>query len=132
MMRLSEPQFSHQETLDACGAGIVRNVGLREKVEFSKPNLIAAGQDYLAAASGGELSLIKPIDDADDEDPTVIDSLKKSELIKIYDRYFVPEEKPARRIYERLLNAANEKCPFCGGIGTPRNLDHYLPKTHFP
>jgi len=58
--------------------------------------------------------------------------LKKSELVKIYDQYFVPEDKPARKIYDALLNAAKEKCPFCGGIGTPRNLDHFLPKAHFP
>jgi hypothetical protein len=47
-------------------------------------------------------------------------------------KYFVPEEKPARTIYDSLLNSAKEKCPFCGGIGTPRNLDHFLPKAHFP
>lgn len=37
-----------------------------------------------------------------------------------------------RNIYDSILVAANDRCPFCGGIGQPRTLDHYLPKANYP
>lgn len=132
MMRLSEPQYSSEQTLDECVVGITGNVALREKLTSSKSTLTAAGDEYLKAAGTGDLHNIPPINTDVDDDPVVINTLKKSELVKIYDQYFVPDDKPARKIYDSLLNAAKEKCPFCGGIGTPRNLDHFLPKAHFP
>ena len=131
-MRLSEPQYSFEQTLDECVAGITGNAALRNKLTSSKLDLTAAGDGYLNAVGTGELHTIPPINTDVDDDPVVINTLKKSELVKIYDQYFVPENTPARKIYNALLNSAKEKCPFCGGIGTPRNLDHFLPKAHFP
>lgn len=132
MMRLTEPQYSFEQSLIECIAGITGNAALREKVTISRPNLIEGAAHYLAAAAAGKLYAIAPINAAQGQDPRVVNDLTKSELIKIYDQYFVPPEKPARKIYNELLNSAKEKCPFCGGIGTPRNLDHFLPKAHFP
>ena len=133
MMRLSEPQYSCEETVDECLNGITGNADLRRKLVDSKPALVAMETPYTEAAANGELYTIEPINHTDEiPDPVAVNTLIKSDLIKIYDQYFVPEAKPARKIYDSLLNAAKEKCPFCGGIGTPRNLDHFLPKTHFP
>jgi hypothetical protein len=132
MMRLSEPEYSCEQTLDTCIAGITRNAGLRHKLSIGKPDLMLAEAQYTNAADAGELYTIPSINTDGNADPVVINGLKKSELIRIYDQYFVPESKPARKIYDALLNAAKEKCPFCGGIGMPRNLDHFLPKAHFP
>ena len=132
MMRLSEPQSSFEEPLDECVSGITGNAELRQKLSSNKPDLTMAEAQYLVAAGNGELYTILPIKTDGNADPVVINTLKKSDLVKIYDQYFVPEKKPARKIYDALLNAAKEKCPFCGGIGTPRNLDHFLPKAHFP
>jgi len=132
MMRLNEPQYNFEKTIDECVSGITGNVALRDKLTSSKPDLMAEEEKYLGAASTGKLFTIKPINTDVDADPVVINALKKSELVKIYDKYFVSEQKPARKIYDALLNAAKEKCPFCGGIGTPHNLDHFLPKAHFP
>jgi len=132
MMRLSEPQYSFEQTLEECANGITGNAELRHKLLSSKTDLTTVEGQYLAAAGAGELHTIPPINTDGEADPVVISALKKSDLVKIYDRYFVPEQKPARKIYDALLNAAKEKCPFCGGIGTPRNLDHFLPKAHFP
>lgn len=132
MMRLSEPEYSCEQTLDACIAGITGNAGLRQKLTSGKPDLMLAEDQYTNAAGTGELHTIPSINTGGNADPVVVNSLKKSELIRIYDQYFVPARKPARKIYDALLNAAKEKCPFCGGIGMPRNLDHFLPKAHFP
>lgn len=133
MMRLSEPQYSCEETVVECLDGITGNTDLRQKVTDSKTALVAVETPYTEAAANGELHTIEPINNTDGTpDPVAVNILVKSELIKIYDQYFVSKKKPARKIYDALLNAAKEKCPFCGGIGTPRNLDHFLPKTHFP
>lgn len=131
-MRLSKPKFTFEQALAECRSGITGNAALRIKALAGTPSLIAEGLRYLTAANTGKLHTIEPIDDADDPDPVVVHALTRSELIKVYESYFVPKKKPARRIYDDLLNAAFERCPFCGGIGTPRNLDHFLPKTHFP
>lgn len=69
---------------------------------------------------------------SNDDDPVVLGSLCKSHLTKLYTQYFVPDTKPARRIYEAIKVAANGKCPLCGGVGHVRTLDHYLPKANFP
>ncbi len=132
MMRLSEPKYSFETILDECIAGIARNPMLSKNLTSSKPFLIAEGNVYLNAAGAGKLHTILPVNTGVNTDPVVINTLKKSDLVKVYEQYFVPETKPARKIYYALLNAAQEQCPFCGGIGTPRNLDHFLPKTHFP
>ena len=132
MMRLSEPEYSSEQTLDECIAGITGNAVLRQKLISSKSDFMIVEAQYIGAAGTGDLHTIPFINVFVNADPFVINRLKKSELIKVYDQYFVPEQKPARKIYDALLNAAKEKCPFCGGIGTPRNLDHFLPKAHFP
>lgn len=131
MMRLREPQFSFEQTLDACFSGITGNAALLEKLELDKERLLAEEGRYVLAASTTGLHTIDSINRSDG-DPVVVGDITKSELVKIYDQYFVPEDKPARRVYEAILNAAKDDCPFCGGIGTPRNLDHFLPKAHFP
>lgn len=66
------------------------------------------------------------------QDHLVIEGLYKSDFIKLYENYFRSKDKPGRDIYDALMAAANEKCPYCGGIGRPRNLDHYLPKAYYP
>ena len=132
MIRLNEPEYDYEQTLDKCIAGINGNVSLRNKMTESREGLVETENNYIAAASTGNLYTIPPINTDLNPDPIVINILRKNELVKIYDQYFVPENKPARKIYDALKNAAKEKCPFCGGIGTPHNLDHFLPKAHFP
>lgn len=132
MKRLTDPQHGVQKAVEKCIEGITGNRDLKEKLQSNKRNLIFFESQYLAAASAGKLFKLAPVDTTITKDPVVLGEMRKSELIKVYQQYFVPEKKPAREIYDALMNAALEKCPFCGGIGTPRNLDHYLPKTWFP
>ncbi len=131
MMKLREPQFSFEQTLDACFSGITGNNALRERLESNKNILLAEEGRYVNAASTAGLHTIESIHRLE-TDPVVVGAIRKSDLVKMYDQYFVSEDKPARRVYEAILNAAKDDCPFCGGIGTPRNLDHFLPKAHFP
>lgn len=132
MIRLREPIYSLENTLDACADGITGNAPLLKKLIEGRAEILAAGAQYSTAANAGNLYAIEPTDTTVTADPLVIANLIKSELVKVYEQYLVGSEKPGRKIYDVLLNAAQESCPFCGGIGTPRNLDHFLPKAHFP
>ena len=131
-MRLAEPNYTLEHAIDACILGITGNAALKSSLEADKINLIGAGEHYSASSRGGSLYLLQSIDCRVTQNPLVLGRLMKSDLIKLYETYFVPEEKPGREIYNKILNAAMESCPFCGGIGTPRNLDHFLPKAHYP
>lgn len=132
MMKFDGIAYTHIQAIEFCHKGITGNPNLRTKLEQYKNELNSCETIYFSAANTGELYAIPALDSESDLDPEVVGGLLKSELQKFYTQYFVPEVKPARKIYDALLNSAQDDCPFCGGIGTPRNLDHFLPKTHFP
>ncbi|MBD8524348.1 HNH endonuclease [Pseudomarimonas arenosa] len=131
MIRLAEPKHAYEHVLDQCIAGVTGNTALRLKLTAAKPDLLALGNDYINRCESGQLHSIAPTA-LDVDDPDVVLTMKKSELTRVYATYFVGKDKPARKIYTDLLVAAREICPFCGGIGRPRNLDHFLPKSRFP
>lgn len=131
MMRLNAPQRNFEATLDECIKGITGNNAFKQKMIDAKPDLLQAGDSYITCGSSGELYKIPAIP-SPDKNQIVVGTLIKSELVNLYEYYFRNEEKESRTTYDKLLNSAHEQCPFCGGIGTPRNLDHFLPKAHFP
>lgn len=131
MIRLGEPKHAYEYVLDQCIAGVTGNNALRLKLTATKPDILERGEDYLARCESGQLYSIAPTV-LDVDDPIVVMTMTKSEFIGLYSTYFVNKNKPARKIYTDLLLAARELCPFCGGIGRPRNLDHFLPKSRFP
>lgn len=137
MLRLKQPTYSYIDVLDLCREGITGNKGLLQKVNNATDDLHDQSQAYEASGTTGELYTIHPLKKAekkrgDSFDPIVVGQLKKSDLIKLYENYLVGKKKPARKVYDALMLAADEKCPFCGGVGRPRNLDHYLPKAYYP
>ncbi|WP_455291660.1 HNH endonuclease [Vibrio parahaemolyticus] len=132
MLKLTRPACAYIDALALCRDGITGNRGLLQKVNDATPDLEAQAQLYEASGATGELYTIQPLQIQNEDDPVVVGKLKKSDLIKLYGSYVVGKKKPARAVYDALMLAADEKCPFCGGIGRPRNLDHYLPKAHFP
>lgn len=132
MLKLDIPSYSYAQTMESCRQGITGNKALLEKLETDIEILHSSADDYVEFASIGKLYTIQPTPNRRNHDPIVIGNLKKSELLKMYSRYLVDPKKPGRIIYNSLMASANEKCPFCGGIGRPRNLDHYLPKAYYP
>ncbi|EAT15466.1 HNH endonuclease [Desulfuromonas acetoxidans] len=132
MLKLKQPAYSSEQAIEMCRQGITGNDKLLQKVDNDMHLLQASAVGYAASASAGELYTLPSTPNGRDCDPVVVEQLKKSDLLKLYSTYFVKEGKPARVIYNALMAAANEKCPFCGGIGRPRNLDHFLPKAHYP
>lgn len=124
--------YSYDDVLDLCEEGITGNRLLRRNFLRQKANLLPYSKQYQTAASASQLFLIPPLDTSNAADPNVIGPLKKTDLEKLYTQYFAGESKPARAVYDAIKNSAKESCPFCGGIGTPKNVDHFLPKAHFP
>lgn len=132
MLKLKLPLFTYAQALNSCTEGITGNNELLVKINNNKQHLQTCAMRYCSSASTEELYTIPPTQNTHDANPLILNELTKSDLIKLYSTYFVDEKKPARTIYNSLIAGANEKCPFCGGIGRPRNLDHYLPKSHYP
>ncbi|WP_155085414.1 HNH endonuclease [Piscirickettsia salmonis] len=128
---MAEPLHDYNQALIKCIAGISRNEELKNKLCSNKKALLEKSSNYVIAAEKGQLYIIQPII-SNNEDCVVLNTLKKDDLIKLYTQYLVNKEKPGRDVYNALLSIANEKCSFCGGIGRPMNLDHFLPKAHFP
>lgn len=132
MLKLDEPVYSCAQAIALCCEGVTGNPDLLHRINNDNQLLQEHAANYIASASTEELYTILTIPNRRDHDPIVVEQLKKSDMVKLYSTYFVNKEKPGRVIYNALMVAANEKCPFCGGIGRPRNLDHYLPKAHYP
>ena len=131
MLRLSTPASSFENVIDLCHAGITGNAVLAHQVADAREQMIAMGEVYVASCQNGRLYQLVPAPPGE-ADPIVFGRLRKSDLVKLYDQYLLGAGKPARQIYEELLVSARERCPFCGGIGRPRNIDHFLPKSRFP
>ncbi|WP_309266218.1 HNH endonuclease [Aeromonas salmonicida] len=132
MLRLDQPAHTCEQAIESCSQGITGNDELLRRVNSDRYLLQVSAVSYATSASTGELYTIPSTSNRRGDDPVVIGQLKKSDLLKLYSTYFVNKDKPGRLIYNALMASANEKCPFCGGIGRPRNLDHYLPKAHYP
>ena len=130
MIRISEPSHDYASALDECISGIALHMPLRRRLLVSRAALVTEGIAYEAAARGGVLANLQPFRGQNMD--IVLEAITKADLLKMYDQYLVPEAKTGRKVYDAIMSAALEKCPFCGGIGTPRNLDHFLPKAHFP
>lgn len=92
----------------------------------SVPNPAVIEDHYAQHAAAASLYLFPRVTGADD--PIIYGGLVKSQLTKLYTQYFVPDEKPGRRLYEAIKVSAKGKCPLCGGVGQFKTLDHYLPK----
>lgn len=130
MNRISLPVFTGIESYSSCANSIVQPV-LRQRMLDACADIETAALAYLNNAREGTLFSIPPIFAVRGEDPVVLQAVHKSELISLYD-YNMVQRHPGRDYYDQILIAANEKCPYCGGIGRPQSLDHYLPKAHFP
>lgn len=130
MNRIPPPTLTGLESFSHCANSIFQPV-LRQRMLAACADIETAAAAYSDNARGGTLFSIPPIHAARGDDPVVLQTVLKSEFINLYD-YNMVQRHPGRDYYDRILIAANEKCPYCGGIGRPQSLDHYLPKAHYP
>lgn len=130
MMRLDMPIRQLPETIDACAAGIVRLVALRDRLLQSRDLLNEAGNLYFEYAQNAELYELLPIIRLTPEDE-IVGQLSHIDLNNLYENYLARREKPGRTIYDSIMAAARGDCPYCGGIGKNTTLDHYLSQAVF-
>lgn len=132
MKRLAKPDYDFGDVLDKCISGILRgNEDLKTTIQADKSEALLDSACYENEAQQGSLYTYQEMKRFHNLSDIGTDI--KDHYIHLYETYFVPEKKPeTRAIYDEILNAAKEDCPFCGGLGTPKNLDHFLPKAKFP
>jgi len=130
MRRLNLPGFTSLQSYNLCLASVL-DLNLKERLTRASDFIESASSIYINRAMVGNIYSIPPLTHQRDEDPIVIADIRKSELLKLY-RYHMVDRQPGRGLYDVILVAANEKCPFCGGIGRPKSLDHFLPKANYP
>ncbi len=122
--------MSATDALDACKKGVGPN-SLKLRIEAAREDFSQNAAMYAESAEKGKLYQFSPLLGREAQ-AVVIANLTKKELVDLYEYYLRGTGKPGRAVYDKLIVAAKDKCPFCGGIGRPRNLDHFLPKSAFP
>lgn len=130
MKKLDYPLYNFEDVLSSCAEGM-NQPNAKTIFQSTIPHFIDLGLRYEKLTENGELYNFPQIENLKDT-TVVVPPLTKSKLVNLYKNNLRNKEKPARSIYESLLASANEKCPFCGDIGRPKNLDHFLPLAHYP
>lgn len=140
MRRLALPVPSAEEVFSDC-LSKVNDPVLATKYNANSSFLYASATEYHHLAVTSDLynlprtvhtTIVSPNGKRERDDPIVFGTLRKSELTNLYTYYMVRSNMESRRHYDKIKVSAHGKCPFCGGIGNPKTLDHYLPKAHYP
>lgn len=130
MKRLAPPNISFNDMLVKCSEGM-EQVNVRNNFISVFPTFYAKEEQYQALSLAGNLYTYPKVNPLADT-TQVVGHLTKRKLVNLYENNLRDKDKPARDYYDALLVSSGERCPFCGDIGHTKNLDHFLPKAHFP
>ncbi|MBU2883664.1 HNH endonuclease [Psychrosphaera sp. B3R10] len=130
MKRLTLPNISFNDMLVKCSEGM-EQVNVRNNFISVFPTFYVKEQQYQALSLAGNLYTYPKVNPLTNTTP-VVGHLTKRKLVNLYENNLRDKDKPARDYYDALLVSSGERCPFCGDIGQTKNLDHFLPKAHFP
>lgn len=129
MKRLSIPNHNYSDLIDLCIEGIADTQAIKPRIIANKQNLLLDANVYDTKINQGRIYTYTPLIRFHD---AMCIKGTKDDYEKLYTQYFVPKAKKTRAIYDEILTSAKGECPFCGGLGDPSNLDHFLPKAEFP
>lgn len=129
MKRLAKPNHNYNDVIDLCVAGISNTQSIKTRITANKGDLLLDAGLYDTGINQGIVYTYAPLIRFHD---AICIKNTKDDYEKLYTQYFVPQVKKARVIYDAILTSAKGECPFCGGLGYPSNLDHFLPKAEFP
>jgi 5-methylcytosine-specific restriction endonuclease McrA len=128
--KMDVPAYDALSTYDTC-VGAIDDLATRAPYTTNRVSIQQANSSFdtasLTAAWAG-----LPRAAFGNPDALIAGALSKKQLMSLYTNYMVGTTGPSREIYDKLLTAAGGLCPFCGGLGHTRTLDHYLPKAYFP
>ncbi|TWG10717.1 HNH endonuclease [Actinoplanes teichomyceticus] len=114
---------------EACARG-VRDTGRRARLTELAPHVAAAAVVYAQAAMAGGLHDLSALRNRTEKDPSVRPNKDdRAELVRLYSEGLV-QNKAGRVVYDLLVSAAADACPFCGHFPAD-TLDHVLPKSEF-
>ncbi len=128
MIRLTLPDSipSHSEVIDLC---CERNVGYRQHILDNKDFLIDKGNCYEIFSRVNDLYIFDNILPVSTH---ITGSLENEHMVKLYE--YCLRDCRCGDVYNTIINLAKSptiRCPFCGGVGTPTQLDHFLPKARY-
>lgn len=129
MIKLDLKKIDMELVFNACVDGITI-LDEQKRYELCLPELNRLADEYKDLGENELLYTISALPSGEEDNPIVV-SLTAEELKELYSYYMV-KKSVGRKVYDKIMAAAQEECPFCGGLGNPRNLDHYLPKSSFP
>ena len=130
MKRLDPPNISFKDMLVKCSEGM-EQINIRNDFISIFPTFYAKEEQYQALSLAGNLYTYPKVNPLINT-TQVVGHLTKIKLVNLYENNLRNKDKPARDYYDALLVSSGERCPFCGDIGHTKNLDHFLPKAHFP
>lgn len=124
MIKLEKPEFNQGDIIDDCISNMQDGL-LKQQILASKNEIIEESANYDQKACTGELSSIAV-------HSTLRSGATKDDMVKLYDRKFVPKGEGGRKYYDAIkLLSPNLICPYCAQRDVD-TLDHYLPKAKFP
>lgn len=129
MRAIDAPKYNAEEVYQTC-INSIRDLDLRNRLNAVTAAISASADDYTQKAQTKQFFQIPPLVSGNAE--VVVGAVTKQELKDVYTQHMLGNGKPARDIYDDILDLAPlGKCPFCG-VGVATTLDHYLPKSKFP
>lgn len=130
MIRLNLPSelLNYSDIIEECCS---RNTQYTSDVLSNKQYLLGIGNDYEEYARLNNLYRFDT-DFPIEPDGVICNTLSNSHMVKLYD--YCLRDCRSGGVYDAVLNSAKNpkiRCPFCGGINTPSQIDHFLPKSRY-
>ncbi|KGQ29629.1 hypothetical protein P375_12145 [Gallibacterium genomosp. 2] len=129
---------NYADVIDSC-CNIMRDDNtLKSKIKENKNDLLRVSEYYKHTAKTNHLFFHQYYKCEENchiiiTNKNINTVLTKHDMIKLYDEYFVKKRNDNNNhYYDTIINNAKDPtiyCPFCCGIGTPTEIDHFLPKS---
>ena len=112
------------EILAECAANYTKRADRRKRLLECKQAVVASSKEYCAGMPRNIESVRRTAESM---------PLPADDLEHIYTEKIAKLKAVGRKYYDHILNAGKEQgaCPICE-TGAVRELDHYLPKSHYP
>jgi hypothetical protein len=124
MRKLNLPVEDAIDVFDIC-ISKVQNADLKGRLKNCRPLILTAVTDYIAKAPRIELHTIATHN-------SINGNVTAGEMKKVYTDRMAGATSPGRYIYDKWrASAPNNICPLCAQR-TTENLEHHLPKGHYP
>lgn len=122
MIKVTPIDLDYAEVIDSCLKSMQDVNSAKGKLKNDMPALLIEGNNYGILAKAQRLHELQISGKF---------SLSNNELVGLYKNQFTSNKEP-KKIYSSILTSSGDRCPYCGGIGKPSTLDHYLPKEFYP